>query len=277
MTGPALEPRPAARQRSWTRVVVGVGISVAAIVALLIGFVVLPGLGAHEPKFASLAEHPDRSLHGTVAYFADRSRCVRLVAAAGSPSKDLLCLSEMDVSAAQKMGKELGPQLVWLPDGRLEVTMFRMTDPPGPGYNPGWQKIVNVATGAVEDVPAGDVPASPNLDTHPMVNPAGDKISAMFGRSDGRVRIELTTASGVSRSLLSVHGPGEYTYGLISAFWAPNWQWIAADDGRILIITPGPPAVTRILTDQSRSIAFGGDDPQIARFAVTGTDLLPSP
>jgi hypothetical protein len=36
-----------------------------------------------------------------------------------------------------------------------------------------------------------------------------------------------------------------YSYDLHAAFWAPNWQWIAVDDGRILIITPGAPPVTR--------------------------------
>jgi hypothetical protein len=61
---------------------------------------------------------------------------------------------------------------------------------------------------------------------------------------------------------------------LYSAFWAPNWQWIAADDGRILIITTGHPSVTRVPTGESSQVTFGGDDPRPARFAVTDADIL---
>lgn len=72
---------------------------------------------------------------------------------------------------AVKQGKEIGPQLVWLPDGRLQVTVFRMTPPAKPeavpGLHRGWQKITDVPTGNVEAVPAADVPSQPNRQTHP--------------------------------------------------------------------------------------------------------------
>ena len=55
-------------------------------------------------------------------------------------------------------------------------------------------------------------------------------------------------------------------------FWAPNWQWIAADDGRILIVTPDDPSVTRVLTNDS-TMNTSGLDPSLARFAVTD-DIL---
>lgn len=66
-------------------------------------------------------------------------------------------------------------------------------------------------------------------------------------------------------------GPGEYTYGLLAAFWSPDGSWVAADDGRILVITPDD-AVTRVLVTPADS-GFGGDG--LARFAVTGEDVLP--
>ncbi len=69
---------------------------------------------------------------------------------------------------AVKKGKEIGPQLVWLPDGLLPVTVFRMTPPAKLeavlGLHPGWQKITDVPTrGNVEAVPAtdGPLPAEP--------------------------------------------------------------------------------------------------------------------
>ncbi|HVB42847.1 MAG TPA: hypothetical protein VNF47_09110 [Streptosporangiaceae bacterium] len=137
-----------------------------------------------------------------------------------------------------------------------------------PRYLPGWQKVVNVRTGKVEDIPAADVPARPNMRTHPLVSPAGQRIS--WTSDQGRVEIRLRDRDA-TRTLLSVRGPSGYSYGLQSAFWAPNWQWIAADDGRILIITTSGKPVTRVLTDESSQITFEG---QFARFAVTGANLL---
>jgi hypothetical protein len=85
----------------------------------------------------------------------------------------------------------------------------------------------------------------------------------------------VTLAQGAQvRTILSAQGPGSYTYGMIAAFWSPNYQWVAADDGRILIITTGAHPVTRVLTSASRQVTFGGDDPRISRFAVFPTDIL---
>lgn len=103
-------------------------VATACVVALLVvvGFLAVREFGRPLPAFPSLAQTPDASLHGTVAYFAEGSRCVRIVAAAGQPAKDLLCVPEPDMARAVELGtKEDGPQLVWRADGRLEVTMFR--------------------------------------------------------------------------------------------------------------------------------------------------------
>lgn len=260
--------------RRLRRGVIAAAVAVAIALAMLVaGLLFIWGPSWHEPRFASLAAHPDRSLQGTVAYYADRTGCVRIVAAAGRPSKTLLCLPQkQDVAKALKLGKEIGPQLVWLPGGRLQVTMFRMTPPPKPGaapaYHKGWQKIIDVRTGHITQVPAAVLPDRPNLTTHPMVSPSGERIT--WTSSGGRVKIMLSHANR-SRVLLSVQGPPE-TYWLGAAFWAPNWKWIAADDGRILIITTGRHPVTRVLTAESSSISF---DQRWARFAVTGVSLFP--
>jgi len=73
-------------------------------------------------------------------------------------------------------------------------------------------------------------------------------------------------------SSLSAQGPGEYTYGPDAAFWSPDWQWVAADDGRILVITPQN-AVTRVLVTP---VDTGFSGAGFARFAVTAQDLLPA-
>jgi hypothetical protein len=234
--------------------------------------------GRPVPSFPSLAEHPDPSLHGTVAYFDPQRGCVRLVAAAGAPSKDLYCLPAEGPSNWVKVGKPAGPQLVWRDDGRLEITMFRMVpraadEKSPPALEPGWQKIVDPRTGKVEDVPTADLPPAPITTAGPSVNPRGERVTWSADQLTGRVEVKLTDAHG-TRTLLAAHGPGEYGYRFGPVFWAPTWKWVAAsDDGRILVITPTDPAVTRVLVANSGGGAGGGTaGPE---FAVTAADLLP--
>ena len=269
-------PRP---RRRWIRITLGViggAIALFMIVSILAIAIFHAREGRPIPTFVSLAEHPDGSLQGTVAYYDSQSRCVRLVAAAGRPSKTLYCLPAESTSTWQELGKPAGPQLVWLPDGRLEVTMFRMT--PGPGQKtplvlkPGWQKIIDPHTGTVENVPAAKAPSTPNTTSEPTVSPGGQKVSYTLDGSSGKVEVILSDRSG-TRTLLSAHGPGEYGYQFGPVFWAPNWKWIAAaDDGRVLVITPTDPPVTRVLVTGSGGGAGGGTAGP--SFAVTSENLL---
>ncbi len=270
------DSRPVRRRR--VRVGFGAIALVAAIVVVggvLAVAVFFVSEGRPIPSFPSLAAHPDSSLQGTVAYTNGSSRCVRVVAAAGQPAKDVLCLGAWKPSPANAavQAKEVNaPQLVWRQDGRLEVTMFLMRVGPeaagkAPTYTPEWQKIVDVRTGAVETVPAAQLPSAPNLTTRPTVNPTGQQLAYTSNEQTGQIKVTLTSQTGTS-TLLSAHGPGEYSYRLYSVFWAPNWQWIAADDGRILVITPGDPPVTRVLVDGS------GGESDFPAFAVTAENLL---
>ena len=273
---PSLPERPRRRARTW--LLLGLAAALIAATGLVLTFgarMFHPVEGRALPKFPSLAAHPDASLHGTVAYFANDTGCIRLVAAAGRPSKDVYCIppQELAVKPAQG-GKPAGPQLVWRADGRLEVTMFFWTAVHGqqPSYHPGWQRVVDVRTGSVENVPAAQVPATPNTTTQPALSANGERVAYRLDAGSGRAKVTLTDGTG-TRTLLSVRGPGEYGYRFGPVFWAPNWQWIAAsDDGRILVITPGDPSVTRILVTGSGAGAGGGTAGPA--FAVTGSDLL---
>ena len=266
------------QRRPWRWLTVAFGSILLAIAVLVLGFAAglwHPDNRRGLPSFPSLAEQPDTSLHGTVAYFANGTGCVRIVAAAGQPAKDVLCIPQQDLAVKPELGvKPAGPQLVWRPDGRLEVTMFFWSPvtEKQPAYHPSWQKIVDPRTGAVEDVPASQLPAGPNETTQPTVNPRGERVGTVLDAATGRVKVTLT-GSGGTRVLLSTQGPGEYSYRFGAAFWAPNWQWIAAgDDGRILIITPDKPATTRVLVTGSGEGAGGGTAGPA--FAITGADLL---
>jgi hypothetical protein len=241
------------------------------------GLALVVGLALHDqnrsvPSFPSLAEQPDSTLHGTVAYYANDTGCIRLVAAAGQPSKTLWCLPHEDAAKMPTVGKPAGPQLVWRPNGRLEVTMFRMHPGPPMTLSAGWQKIIDSRTGKVHDVPAAQLPSTPLPATGPTVSPTGQRVGYTLDQGSGRAKVTLTDATG-NRTLLSVHGPGEYTYRFGPVFWAPDWKWIAAsDDGRILVITPGTRSVTRVLVTGSGGGAGGGTAGPA--FAVTAADLL---
>jgi hypothetical protein len=274
MSGPVSDVGAPARKKRRVGVIVGVAIAVAAAAALVVALLMVVGVTRQVPQFPSLAEHPDSSLRGTVAYYNEQNpQCVKVVAAAGRPVKTF-CLQWPASAPAKnaKEGKPVGPQLAWLPGGRLQVTMFRMTPPAKPGAVPalhrGWQKIIDVRTGKVEDVPAAEVPSQPNRSTQRMVSPSGQRIR--WTSHDGKIKVMLTGRYG-TRTLLSAQGPGEYTYGLNSAFWAPNWQWIAAEDGRILIITTGHPPVTRVLSTESHPGSILGFAPALA---VTAENVL---
>lgn len=193
-----------------------------------------------------------------------------MISASGATSRDVYCIPDLDLKDAEANGKLIGPQLVWLPDDRLQITMFRMPVEPGPTYRAGWQKIADITAGTVVDVPSDQAPSEANLTTRATTSPSGQTVGFTSDGS-GTVTVTLTTGSG-TRTLLDAKGPGEYTYGMDSAFWSPTWTWIAADDGRILVIVPSDPAVTRVLVDLG-DLGFGGE-PDLSNFAITSADVL---
>jgi len=83
--------------------------------------------------------------------------------------------------------KPAGPQLVWLSGDRLEVTMFLWKPSPGtPVYSPGWQKVVDIRTGTVDNVPAAQVPSTPNTTTEPTLSPNGARVSYTLNAGSGQ-------------------------------------------------------------------------------------------
>jgi hypothetical protein len=269
-------------RRAWIWVAAGV------LVVAVAGFVLWSTVGVEEfhsavarpvPSFPSLADTPDLSLGGTVAYFDNGSRCVRIIAASGAVSEDVYCLTDDDLALSPQEGKPAGPQLVWAPDGRLEVTLFRWVpskdETSAPPMAAQWQKLIDVTTGEVQQVPDDQLPDAPLEPTPSTVNQRGEELRTDFDALTGRGEVTLTTGSG-TRALLTVRGPGEYTYGLEPASWSPDGEWIVTTDtgegGRILVITPTDPAVTRVLVADSGGGAGGGTAGPA--YAVTSADLL---
>ena len=259
---------PSGTRRTVLTVVVA---GVALLVATGVGIRVFTALGpGAEPSFPSLEQQPQAQFRGTVAYYSDSSGCVRIVAASGGPSKDVYCIPEEPIDVKQEKGKPIGPHLAWLPDGHLSVTMYRMPAVPGPEVLPGWQRIVDVRTGAVEEVAEKDVPRAAPVIAHTTVSPEGSAVTTV---SEGGSAVVSLTEDGRTRMLLDVSGDPE-TYRMAPAYWAPDFTWIAADDGRILIIDPATdPATTWVLTDDARISA----DERFDRFAITEEDFPVAP
>lgn len=258
------ERAPAGSRRGWIALAIA---GVALLAATGVGVGVFRALGpVAEPSFPSLEQQPQEAFGGTVAYYSDSSGCVRIIAASGGPSKEVYCIPEEPIEVKQEKGKPIGPHLAWLPDGHLSVTMFRMPDVPGPEVLPGWQRIVDVKTGAVEEVPASYVPQTAPLIDHVTVAPDGARLTTVSQEGSAVISV---TRDGRTRVLLDVSGDPE-TYRMAPAYWSPDFTWVAADDGRILIIDPGDPATTWILTDDAGITA----DERFDRFAIT-TDEIP--
>lgn len=240
----------------------------AALAAAGIGIALVSSLFRPDPEFASLADAPDPSLSGTVAYFDDESLCVRVVAAAGLPNREAYCLEDQTPSTAEKEGKDVGVDIAWLPDDRLQLTLYRMVnDPEQVLFAPAWRRIVDIRTGAVEEVAlaefAGETPARDCVTT----SPTDERI--VTESEDGHAVVTLVTDSG-ERTLLDVQGNRE-TYGIAEACWSPDYRWIMTNDTRMLVITTGDIPLTRSLTPPMTS--FYGYD-ALSWYSVTDADVL---
>ena len=81
MSSPATSARPGSPRRGRSSVIVAVAIALTLVAAIMIGsFVTRWVVGANwrPPDFPSLAQQPDSSLQGTVAYFEMSWICCRL-------------------------------------------------------------------------------------------------------------------------------------------------------------------------------------------------------
>lgn len=205
------------------------------VVALVLYFAFVGGGGSvftPYPKFASLKDHPDNSLVGTVAYNPlaigspkGKFGCVDVVAASGGPSKQLFCASQP---------KAMGANLKWLPDGRLQAT---------DQYQARWIKVVDVTTGAIQDLPGVKVTMPVNQDRYSVSGPKGQTVSASVSR--GTLKVTLDTSAG-SRTLLSVAVPREY--GIERPAWSPDGRWVVqGGSSGLLVITTGAHPTTRVL------------------------------
>ena len=194
------------------------------------------------PKFESLAEQPDSALGGAVAFlepFPDNG-CVWVVAASGGKPKKVACV-EGDAGA-----------LKWLADGRIQATRYQGGE--GTGDTRSW--ILNVDTGAVEEVPRDEIP--PQQKPPSVVSgPQGEKVSSKS--ENGRLTMKMSDQTG-TRNLLAVDAPDTYTFG--PPTWSPDGEWFIVKDDldRLLLVTTADPSSTRVLIDGGYAPAVTEDE-----------------
>ena len=249
---PAVEgtpPGPVRPKRRRARWIVGVVAAVGLVGVVVLALAVKRDLdrrGLPVPDFASLASTPDTTLHGTVAFISEaknpqvkeRQACARIALATGAAAEDVFCwdISESALATA-----------VWRADGRLLVTAF--DDPVGdPPVRPVWAKIVDVASGAKEDVPVADLGKGAKPSTGPATNQQGDRL--VMESRDGAAKLTLLGSSG-PRRLLEIDDANPNWSLQTGPVWSPDFAWVMTWDGRLLVTTVAGTPSTRVLVQEA--------------------------
>ena len=143
---------------------------------------------------------------------------------------------------------DVNAQLLWLPDGRLQVT-----------NGDAWQRIYDVRTGEFEEVPGSSIDPDTTTWKPVTVNDAGDEVTATS--DGGSVRVVVTGADGASSTIMSEDGGSTYSISTTPT-WSPDGTYVLLTDAaaRLLVITPDN-ATTRVLAEElGNSWAITGDD-----------------
>ncbi len=211
--------------------IVGAVSVLAVVTAVIFVFGVIP-----LPDFPPLADQPDPSIPGTVAYveFGD-TQCLTTVPASGGDPREVWC----------SMNYVEYPS--WTADGLLVVLDYNAE----PTY-----LLIDPSTGTeVDRVPQGNQPDP----TVPLPYPSDTRTE----RPDGaRVRIEgsrdgatsvIVRVDGSDQTILSVEGaPSDYSF--VEAQWSPDGAWVLASDteGRLLVVGADGSPGARVLVDGLR-------------------------
>lgn len=215
------------QRRAVVSIVAAVSVLVIVTVVILV-FGVIP-----LPDFPSLADQPDPSIPGTVAYMEyDETPCLFTVPASGGAGREAWC------------GREYVEFPAWTSDGLLVVTDWDGA----PTY-----VLIDPTSGAeVDVVPAGDQFNDP--DPLPYQGTArqerADGATVHTDGVRGGTSSVIVRVDGHDQTILSIQGaPSDYRF--YEAQWSPDGEWVLVSDteGRLLIVgATGTPAA-RMLMD----------------------------
>lgn len=251
---------------------VGRGLLIAYMALIIAGCGIRDNLPRSNPQFPMQHENPNHRLQGTVAYFDDASHCIWATAVSGLINKKIYCPPMQTQDEIEHEGKDVGWHLVWLSDNRLQITDFRLhRTRNGPDFRPAWQKIVDVRTLEIQEVPKKDIMRLPTPVVHPKMNTLGQRL--VTKSHFGHVVVTLIKRNGTKRVLLDERGDPQL-YGADAAYWSPDYSWVVLSDRSLLVITPQDEPRVRALTPRMNwYYTMEG----LQRFAVTSAELLIAP
>ena len=145
-----------------------------------------------------------------------------MIAARGTPSKELECLGKDAMNA----------KLIWLPDGRLQVTVLGGGDAGAAGT----QRIYDVVSGKIETVPPANFDLEKTTWSPRTVNEDGERLTATSEGGHGTV---VVTGTSGSRTVFDEKGGSQYSIGNTPS-WSPDGAFILLTDSsaRLLVVNP---------------------------------------
>ena len=209
------------------RAVLAVSASVVVILAVLAAVLVFGVIPL--PDYPSLADHPDASIPGTVAFITDdEPSCLGVVPAGGGPTTELRCGVV-----------ELGT-LGWTSDGLIVTIDFSSVT--------SRYLLIDPVSGQVVDTVPADVD-----EPKPLVweSQSTREDGAVLITDDGReaTTVKVRVPNEVPTTILSADGPHDYSFDV--ATWSPDGQWVLVVDseGRILVVGESGLPTARLLVD----------------------------
>lgn len=212
---------------------------VGAVLVLMLVTVIILVFGIIPlPEFASLADQPDPSIPGTVAYVGvDEDSCLLTVPASGGEPHEVWC------------GREFVEFPAWSPEGLLVLTDWSAE----PTY-----LLIDPVTGTeVDRVPVGDPGAEgepPPRRLDERRERADGAVVRTDGRSNGEAAVVVRFLDGSEQTIVSVKDTAADYY-FYEAQWSPDGEWVLVTDnaGRLLIVgadgTPGARVLIEGLQD----------------------------
>ena len=209
--------------------IVGAGLVVLLVMVIILVFGVIP-----LPDFPSLADQPDPSIPGTVAYVGfDGGPCLFTVPASGGETREVWC------------GREYVEFPMWSSDGLLVLNDWTV--------EPTYLVIDPVSGTEVDRLPIGDQGADAEPIPYPLDKRrerADGAIVLVEGRGNGEAEVVVRLSDGSERMILSVtDAPSDYYFH--ESQWSPDGEWVLITDnaGRLLIVGANGTPDARVLVD----------------------------
>ena len=225
-------PGPGSREKRAGLAAAGVALAVAAAIW---AFGIAP-----LPDYRSLADDPDPSIPGRIAFVRLGERtCLHVVPARGGPATRFLCSDEESWGRGQVAW--FGGPIRWTRDGRIVVQAF------GPAGSEAI--VVDPETGRVlERISVQEPIAERPLPGTDDVRSDGAKLIVRPAGEDAALGIAPVDAS--PREVARVSGPP--TYAFWEARWSPDGEWILVRDSNedLLVARAREGAELRLLADR---------------------------